>query len=68
MPCYITQLVRPSADMSIEFNSDTVEAHDMFGNTVCTFNRSKTLTTNISFEAVMSPKHNNLCTIQIEEN
>lgn len=68
MPCYITQLVRPSADMSIEFNSDTVEAHDVFENTVCTFNISKTLTTNISFEAIMSPKHNSLCTIQIEEN
>jgi len=68
MPCYITQLVRPSANVSMEFSSDTVEAHDISGNVVSTFNRSSSLTTNISFEAVTSAKHKNLCTIEIEED
>ena len=68
VPCYITQLVRPCADISMEISSDTVEACDIFGNVVSTFNRGSSLTTNISFEAVTSTKHKNLCTIQIEEN
>ena len=68
VPCYITQLVRPSANVSMEFSSDTVEACDMFGNIVSTFNTSSSLTTNISFEAVASPKHKNLCIIEVEEN
>lgn len=64
MPCYITQLVRPYADMSIEFGSDLVEAYDLSGNVICSFTRSRTMTTNISFEAIASPNHNNLCTIE----
>lgn len=68
MPCYITQLVKPCANISMDFCSETVDCCDGFGNVVTTFNTSNTLTTNIAFEAVMLPKHNNLCTIQIEEN
>lgn len=67
MPCYITQLVRPCADMFMELHSETVDCCDTFGNVVSTFNRGSTLTTNISFETVVSPEHKNLCTIQIEE-
>lgn len=64
-PCYITQLVRFKPDMSIEISSDTVDACDWLGNTVCSFPRSHTMTTNISFEAVVSPVHKNLCTIEM---
>lgn len=67
MPCYITQLVRPSADMSMEFSHDTVDCCDVFGNVVSTFSSNNTLTTNISFQAVRTSECNNLCTIQIEE-
>jgi hypothetical protein len=65
MPCYITQLVRPRTDMSIEFSSDTVDAYDLCGSRICSFTRSNTITTNISFEAVTSAKHKNLCTIEV---
>lgn len=67
MPCYITQLVRPRADMSIEISSDTDDAYNVFGERLCTFTRSRTMTTNISFEAVASPTHKNLCTIEVLE-
>jgi hypothetical protein len=67
MPCYITQLVRPRADISIEFGSETVDVCGSLGNSLFTFTRSNTMTTNISFEAVTSKIHNNLCTIEIEE-
>ena len=64
-PCYITQLVRPYADMSIEFSSETVEVQGLGCERICSFTRSHTMTTNISFEAVMSHTHKNLCTIEI---
>jgi hypothetical protein len=65
MPCYITQLVRPRADMSIEFSSETDDVYDSLGNRVCTYTRGRTMTTNISFDAVTSTDHKNLCTIEI---
>lgn len=66
VPCYITQLVRSTSDISMEFSRDTVDAYDLSGNTICTFTRGYSLTTNISFEAVVSPKHKSLYTIEIE--
>lgn len=67
-PCYITQLVRPSVNMSMEISTDTVDYYDGSGSIVRTCYAGNTLTTNISFEAVASPKYKNLCTIQIEED
>ena len=67
MPCYITQLVRPSADVSIEFNSTTVDYVDNLGTTFYTATRSSGVTTNLSFEAVTSHTHKNLFTIEIGE-
>lgn len=67
MPCYITQLVRPRADMSIDFSSETVDVYGAFENSLYTFTKSNTMTTNISFEAVASNTHKNLCTIEIGE-
>jgi len=66
-PCYITQLVRPRADVSIEFGNETVDAYDSLGCRVCSFTRSNSLTTNISFEAMVSPNHKNLCVIEVEQ-
>jgi hypothetical protein len=54
-------------DMSIEFSSETVDVCGSLGNSLCTFTRSNTMTTNISFEAVASSTHNSLCTIEIGE-
>jgi hypothetical protein len=65
MPCYITQLVLPKANMSIEFSSETTDAYDILGSRICTFTRGHSMTTNISFEAVASSAHKNLCTIEI---
>jgi hypothetical protein len=67
MPCYITQLVRPRVGMSMEFSSETVDVYNAFGSRMSTFTKSHTMTTNISFEAVASPAHKNLCTIEIVE-
>lgn len=64
-PCYITQLVRPNAEMSIDFSTETVDAYDLSGSVICTSVKSHTMTTNISFEAVTSQAHKNLCTIEI---
>lgn len=64
-PCYITQLVRPRADMSIDFSTETVDVYGPLGSVLCTATRSHTMTTNISFEAVVSPAHKNLCTIEV---
>ena len=66
-PCYITQLVRYKPDMSIEISSETVDYYGAFGCLMGTFTKSQTMTTNISFEAVTSPTHKNLCTIEIME-
>lgn len=64
-PCYITQLVRPRVDMSMEFGSDTVDCYGRFGEKLTTFTRSNSLTTNLSFEAVVTDTHKNLCTIEV---
>jgi hypothetical protein len=65
MPCYITQLVRARADMSIEFGSETEDVYGVFGNRMYTYTRGRTMTTNITFDAVTSTDHKNLCTIEI---
>lgn len=65
-PCYITQLVKPRADMSIEMSSETVDVIGSSGNSICSFTKGMSLTTNLSFEAVTSDTHHDLCTIEIE--
>lgn len=67
MPCYITQLVKPKADLSMELSSETVDTYDCLGRIICSYHTSHSLTTNISFEAVVSPTYKNLCTIEIAE-
>lgn len=63
--CYITQLVRFKPDMSIEISSETNDTYDLLGNRICSYTKSHTMTTNISFEAVVSLTHKNLCTVEI---
>ena len=67
-PCYITQLVRPRmSDISMEFNSDSVEYRGWRGNNkLATYIRSHGLITNLSFEAVVSDTHKNLCVIETD--
>ena len=56
---------RPRVDnTSMEFNSDTVEYRSGIGNVVTEVIRSNSLVTNLSFEAVASDTHKNLCTIE----
>ena len=65
--CYITQLVQPRIDnISMEFNSDIVEYRRGIGNMVAEVTRSNSLVTNLSFEAVVTDTHKNLCTIEVE--
>ena len=65
-PCYITQLVRPRMDnISMEFNSSDIECYGGVGNNkLATYIRSYGLITNLSFEAVVTDTHKNLCTIE----
>lgn len=67
-PCYITQLVRSNADISIDFSTETVDICGLGNSVISSVVRSHTMTTNISFEAVMSPSHKNLCTIEVLNN
>ena len=67
-PCYITQLVRPNADMSIDFSTETVDVYGLGNSLISSVVRSHTMTTNISFEAVTSPSHKNLCIIEVLNN
>lgn len=63
-PCYITQLVRPNVEMSIDFSSDAVYCYDVLGRKIHSFERNNTMTTNISFESVITENNKNLCTIE----
>jgi hypothetical protein len=65
VPYYITQLVKPRADMFIEFGSETDDVYDSLGSRIYTYTRRNTMTTNITFDAVTSTDHKNLCTIEI---
>jgi hypothetical protein len=67
MPCYITQLVRAKPNMSIEVGTETVDYCDGYVRTLGTCVSKQTMTTNIEFEAVTSPNHKNLCTIEVCE-
>ena len=66
-PCYITQLVRPMANLSMTLSADTVDCCDCFGNILTTFNSSQTLTTDISFQAVTPNSGKSLMTIEVAE-
>lgn len=68
IPCFITQLMKPNVDMSIDFSSDAIIGHGgLGGSKLCSFTRSHTITTNISFETVTTGNNKNLCTIEIEK-
>jgi hypothetical protein len=62
--CYITQLVRPRVG-SIEFSSEIEDVCDVLGNRILSFPTRKTLTTNISFEAIPDKKGKELFTIKV---
>lgn len=62
---YITQLVCPSlVPMTVE--RDTVDAVGRYGDKVCSFVRSNTLSTNIMFTAIPG-KNGSLVQIEIEK-
>lgn len=62
--CYVTQLVRPRVS-SIEFSSEIEDVCDVLGNRILSFPTRKTLTTNISFEAIPDKKGKELFTIKV---
>ena len=60
MPCYITQLVRPTNELSMEISSDTVSCVG-YGSIIS----NRNLTTTLTFQAVTSNNYKNLCTIEM---
>lgn len=50
----------------MELSTDIEECYDGIGNRLATYTKSKGLTTNLSFEAVVTDTHKNLCTIEVE--
>ena len=68
-PCYITQLVRPKANLSLTCENNTATAYGFGGVPLKTFNTGCSITTDISFEAVCDYTNGNkqLMTIQMEE-
>ena len=63
---YITQLVRPRIDVSIEFNSNDICCHSGAGNRLVTFTEERYFITNLSFKTIVTDTHKNLCTIEVE--
>lgn len=62
---YITQLVRPSL-VSMTFERDTVDTVGRYGEKLCSFVESNTLSTNIMFTAIPG-KNGSLVQIEIEK-
>lgn len=65
MPCYITQLVRPMRDMSMELGMESTDIMGYGGSRLGSFVRNQTLTTNLTFQAVPSGSNKELCTIEV---
>ena len=64
-PCYITQLVRPMQNMSMEWNMESTDVMGYGGSRLGSFVRNQTLTTNLTFQAVPSGSNKELCTIEV---
>ena len=65
-PCYVTQLVRPMRDMSMEFSMESTDVIEGFGGSkIHSFVRSQTLTTNLRFQAIPLGTNKELCTIEV---
>lgn len=64
--CVVTQLVKPSCDVSIVCEYDSSYAYGGRGNKMINFKNSQTLKTNLNFESIPDKK-NNLMTLEVEE-
>lgn len=64
-PCYITQLVRPMRNMSMEWNMESTDVMGYGGSRLGSFVRNQILTTNLTFQAVPSGSNKELCTIEV---
>lgn len=65
--CYITQLVKPMRDMSMEISFDSTEAIGYDGHSLYSFVNSQSLITNLRFQAMPSGVNKELCTIEVAE-
>lgn len=65
MSCYITQLVRPMRDMSMELSMESTDVIGIGGSKIASFVRDQTLTTNIRFQAIPSGENKELCMIEV---
>ena len=66
----ITQLVRATPDMNLTFNTNYTYAYGGKGGnqSITSFISNQTLSTNLTFEAVVDPEKKSLCTIQTFQN
>lgn len=64
--CIITQLVKPSCDISINCEFDSSYAYGGLSNKLISFKNSQTLKTNLNFESIPDKK-NNLMTLEVIE-
>lgn len=66
----ITQLVRATQDMNLTFNTDYTYAHGGKGGNqkIVSAVSNQTLSTNLTFEAVIDSEKKSLCTIQTFQN
>lgn len=67
IPCYVTQLVRPMRDMSMEFSVESTDVIGIGGSKIYSFVQNQTLTTNIRFQAIPSGENKELCMIEVME-
>lgn len=64
--CIVTQLVKPSCDISITCEYDSSYAYGRLGNKLISFKNSQTLKTSLNFESIPDKK-NNLITLEVAE-
>lgn len=61
----ITQLVKATPNINLTFNSDNKYTYGGIGNQkIASYVLNETLSTNLTFEAVIDPEKKTLCTIQ----
>ena len=65
--CFITQMVRPLNNLSIEFSQDYNEIYGGFGGAKMSYVCGQSAKTNLSLEAIMLPNQKEILRIEVED-
>ena len=65
--CFITQMVRPLNNLSIEVSQDYNEIYGGFGGAKMSYVCSQSAKTNLSLEAIMLPNQKEILRIEVED-